>query len=76
MCINVQCSKEEFRKCTLVYMETEHFSGTVRRWLQGDWFPSELRQMSPETPAQPQSPPLLHCLTASLGLGGRNPDPK
>ncbi len=55
-------------------MEPGHFCGIVGAAAAGcSCFPSELKQMSVETPALAQPPPLL---PASLGVRGRCPAPK
>lgn len=55
-------------------MEPGHFSGIVSAVAAGCLcFPSELKQMSAETPALAQPPPPL---PAGPGVGGRRPAPK
>lgn len=50
-------------------MEPEHVSGTVRLGAAGClWFPSELRQMSPETPALAKPPPLPARVSGVVAL--------
>lgn len=70
--------EEEEEKVYLVYMKPGHFSGIVSAVAAGCLcFPSELKQMSAETPAQAQAqaqpPPPLPAI---LGVGGRCPAPK
>ena len=55
-------------------MKPGHFSGIVSAVAAGCLcFPSELKQMSAETPARAQPPPPLPAVP---GVGGRCPAPK
>ena len=56
-------------KVYLVYMEPGHFSGIVSAVAAGCLgFPSELKQMSAETPALAQPPPPLSLLAQMSGV--------
>lgn len=58
-------------------MEPGHFSSIVSAVAAGCLcFPSELKQMSAETPALAQPPPPLLPALRAPGVGGRRPAPK